>query len=122
MDRRVDSSSQPNEVGFDSLFTILLTSDQFGEQRCIARNITENGIFIECRDVLPLGAAVQVHFLAQDGHGEIVANAVVRNHYFLSYSGQAAVKRLVGMGLKFVDFEPGDEDLAAAMVRHRRVH
>ena len=122
MDRRVESSSQPTEVGFDSLFTVLLTSDQFGEQRCIARNITETGIFVECRDVLPLGASVQVHFLAQDGHGEIVANAVVKNHYFLSYSGQSAVKRLVGMGLKFLDFEAGDEDLTGAMIRPRRVH
>ncbi len=121
MDRRVESYAQPTELRFDALFTVLLTSEEFGEQRCIARNISKNGIFIECRDVLPLGARVQVHFLMQDGQGEIVARAVVKNHYFLSYSGRSAVKRLVGMGLKFLGFENNEEHVDT-FLRSGRIH
>ena len=122
MDRHVEPGKHRGRLHFDALFTVLVTSSEFGEQRCIARNISQEGIFIECRDVLPLGAEVQVHFLMQNGQGEIVANAVVKNHYFLSYSRQATLRRLVGMGLKFLGFEPGEDILDSRMTRPPRVH
>jgi len=122
MNERTGQLERRGDLRFDAVFSVVVSSEEFGKMKCMARNISNRGMFIEARDVLPLGTEVRVHFLMDAGQGEIVARAVIKNHYFLSYSGQGRLRRLVGMGLRFVEFEQGDNDYEQAMNRYRVLH
>jgi hypothetical protein len=106
---------------FDQMFAVALDSPMHGSMTCVARNISEGGMFLETRDPLPLGSAVRVHFAMPNGDGEIVANAEVKNHYFLNFNDSEGPRAISGMGVRFVSFEAGGNDCVQSL-RRRVLH
>jgi PilZ domain len=90
---------------FDQLFAVRLESALFGDAVCIARNVSEGGMFLEMGDPLPLGSAVRVCFPVPDGSGEVVAIGEVKNHYFINYVQAGVGKAVAGMAVRFTSFE-----------------
>lgn len=108
---------------FDKVFPVRVESVLFGEFRCVARNVSAGGIFIETRDHLPLGARVRVCFLTPDETGEIVAVGEVKNHYFINFAQGGESKSVSGMAVRFLSFEDeGELHLRACLDRFRVLH
>ncbi|MCS6911925.1 MAG: PilZ domain-containing protein [Myxococcales bacterium] len=111
-------------VRFDKAFPVSISSEVFGESTAVARNISAGGIMLEVRDPLPLGTEVRVHFSMPDSPAEIVARGEVKNHYFFNFSdGQGTAHALMGMGIRFLEFEnDGDTRLGIGLARMRSLH
>jgi hypothetical protein len=114
---------------FETVFPVLLSSDEFGECNAMARNISAGGILLEIQEPLPLGTQVQVHFCMQLGnigrdHGPtIVARGEVKNHYYLNFNDDAGPRSLTGMAIRFTEFETDSrERLDAGMDELRVLH
>lgn len=108
---------------FDKVFPVRVESVLFGELRCVARNVSAGGIFIETRDHLPLAARVRVCFLTADESGEIVALGEVKNHYFINFAQGGESKSVSGMAVRFLSFEDeGEIHLRACLDRFRVLH
>ena len=90
---------------FDKILPVQVESPLYGSVSCIARNISSGGVFLETAEPLPLGAEVRVSF-EYDGE-TIVAIGQVKNHYFFNYSQKERPQSLCGMGVRFLEFEPG---------------
>ncbi len=128
------------DLNFTNAFAVMISNPLLGESSCIARNISEGGMFVECNDPFPLGSSVKVRFRlpanltgADDdtlamGRAEgrerafvppieIVARAEIKNHYFINYADHGLGPRSVaGMGVRFVGFEDdGDERLRSTL-------
>ncbi|MCB9558687.1 MAG: PilZ domain-containing protein [Deltaproteobacteria bacterium] len=99
---------------FRTILPVLLESPLYGQQRCIARNVSGGGICIELADPLPLGTELRVRFTAPNGT-EIVAIGCVRNHYVFNYATRQRYRQLRGIGIRFTAFD------GAAETRLRRV-
>ncbi|MBW2730884.1 MAG: PilZ domain-containing protein [Deltaproteobacteria bacterium] len=95
---------------FSSLCPVRLESAAHGETFCVARNVSEGGIFIETREPLPIGTAVAVTFEAPDGATPIVARGAVKHHYFFHYGSDSRTRSLTGMGVRFSSFEAEERD------------
>ena len=99
---------------FDTVFPVLISSDQFGECNAMARNVSAGGILLEIQEPLPLGTRVRVHFCMQlqhngaDGGPTIVARGEVKNHYFLNFSDDSGPRSMTGMAVRFTEFETSD--------------
>lgn len=105
------------------MFSVLVSSDTYGQHRCIARNISSGGMFLETGDPLPLGSLIRVHFVMEGGQGEITVQAQVKNHYFLNYQDNDRLKTTVGMGVKFLSFEEnGHQELNDCFTRYKTLH
>lgn len=108
---------------FDKVFAVRVESVLFGDMNCVARNISAGGMFLELADPLPLGAVLRVCFPVPDGSGEIVANAEVKNHYFINYMKDGANRSVTGMAVRFTDFEADSHRvLADCLTRMRVLH
>ncbi len=113
---------------FDTVFPVIISSDQFGEANAIARNVSAGGILLELSDPLPLGTRVRVHFCmlarsfaAEDGP-TIVARGEVKNHYFLNFADASGGPRsLTGMAVRFTEFETDSRDHFAEGIGQLRV-
>jgi hypothetical protein len=105
---------------FDKVFPVAISSSAFGEGLGIARNISEGGMFLEMSDPLPLGCEIRVHFAMPGGDGEIVARGEVKGHYFLNFSDDEGPRTLTGVGVRFLDFEVGEQTLDRSLVRLRQ--
>lgn len=121
------SSPAPNEkrahLRFDKVFPVRLESILFGETRCVARNVSAGGIFLETADPLPLGARVRVCFLTPDESAEIVAVGEVKNHYFVNFVQAGVTKSVSGMAVRFLSFEnQSREVLRDCLNRFRVLH
>ncbi|MFH1129737.1 MAG: PilZ domain-containing protein [Pseudomonadota bacterium] len=89
----------------ETLFAVTLESSEHGVFRCIARNISKGGIFLETPDPLPLGSEIRIHFDSPQLGTKLVAVGTVRNHYFFHYGPDTAPKHIIGMGVRFSDIE-----------------
>jgi hypothetical protein len=104
----------------DKVFRVLISTDETGDQWCIARNISDSGMFVEMADPLPLRTKVIVRFCRQDEDGDedgaICAMARVQNHYYLQFSDGEGLRAIAGVGLRLLRFvaEAGTQPL-----RHR---
>jgi hypothetical protein len=89
----------------------------------VARNISQGGIFLEARDVLPLGSPVRIYFsLPNDANG-FSARGEVKNHYFLNFGTDQGTRSMVGMGVRFTTFEDdGMERLGRRLHPDRQLH
>ncbi len=90
----------------DKIFRVLISTEEFGEQWFVARNISETGMFVEMAEPLPLRTKVIVRFQLPQESAAICAIARVQNHYFLHYGSQEGVRALTGVGLRFLRFVP----------------
>ncbi len=90
----------------DKVFPVLVFSEEVGEQWCVARNISESGIFIEMSEPLPLRTKVIVRFQMPGEDAAICVVARIQNHYYLQYSGNGGLRALSGVGMRFLRFVP----------------
>lgn len=102
----------------DKVFPVLVFSEEVGEQWCVARNISESGIFIEMPDPLPLRTKVIIRFQMPGEDAAICAVARIQNHYYLQYAGHDGLRALSGVGLRFLRFVPE----IGATVPHDQMH
>lgn len=124
-----DSMNKRTSLRFETVFPVLISSDQFGECNAMARNISAGGILLELSEPLPLGTEVRVHFCMQlaalppDRGPTIVARGEVKNHYFLNFNDESGPRSLTGMAVRFTEFETDsrerfDEGLGTLRVMH----
>lgn len=95
-------------------FTVLVEGP-FGLRRCVARDISARGLFIETWDEFPVGTLIRVTFSLPDGSWEMTARCVVK--HVLDVHTKDGVSRGIG-----VWFEEIEEDLADNISVARRVH
>jgi hypothetical protein len=88
----------------DKIFRVLLSTDETGDQWCLARNISAAGMFVEMAQPLPLRTKVIVRFRGPEEDAAICALARVQNHYYLQYSDGEGLRALAGVGLRFLRF------------------
>ena len=88
----------------DKLFRVLLSTEQHGDQWCLARNISTHGIFVEMHEPLALRTKVIVRFQLPGDDAAICAIARAQNHYYFQYSDGAGLRGLCGVGLRFIRF------------------
>lgn len=93
----------------------VLVEGPFGLRRCIARDISSRGLFIETWDELPLGSELRVTFSLPDGSWEMTARCVVR-HIVDTRIGSEPLR---GVGVSFEEIE---EDLTDHISVGRRLH
>jgi hypothetical protein len=110
---------------FDTVFPVLISSEQFGESNAMARNISAGGILLELQEPLPLGTRVRIHFSMQAGRGPeggptIVARGEVKNHYFLNFADVSGPRSLTGMAIRFTEFETDSRDAFAEGIGEMR--
>jgi hypothetical protein len=79
----------------------VLVEGPLGIRRCIARDVSARGLFVETPDVYPPGCAVRVTFALPDGSWEMTARCVVRHVVRLDASDGS----LHGAGLSFESIE-----------------
>ncbi|MCB9570166.1 MAG: PilZ domain-containing protein [Myxococcales bacterium] len=90
----------------DKIFRVLISTEEFGEQWYVARNISESGMFVEMAEPLPLRTKVIVRFQLPEEDSAICVIARIQNHYFLHYGASDGVRALSGVGLRFLRFVP----------------
>lgn len=95
-------------------FTVIVEGP-FGLRRCVARDISARGLFIETWDEFPVGTEIRVTFSLPDGSWEMTARCTVR--HVLDVHTKEGVMRGIG-----VSFEEIEEDLADNISVARRVH
>jgi hypothetical protein len=114
---------QRQHLRFDKVFPVRIESILFGELRCVARNVSAGGIFLETTDPLPLGARVRVCFMTPDESAEIVALGEIKNHYFMNYVAGGVTRSVAGMGVRFLGFEQESQQaLRDCLNRYRVIH
>lgn len=96
---------------FETAFPVMVESKEFGTGRCIARNLSEGGMFLETHDPLPLGTKLRVWFSTPENSVEICARGMVRNRSFITYGSKEGPKKISGMGIKFIAFYGESEQL-----------
>jgi hypothetical protein len=92
-------------------FPVLLDGP-FGMRRCIARDVSGRGLFVETNDPYPPGSDVRVTFALPDGSWEMTARCLVR--HVMRFD--AADGTLRGVGLSFEEIM---DDVATAVVLPR---
>jgi hypothetical protein len=102
-------AEQRTSIRFNKVFEVLVSSEDFGEVACVARNISLGGMLIETPCVLPLGSCVQVRFQIPDSDGSIIARAEVKNHYVFNYAEAGAMRWARGMGVRFLEFDAHED-------------
>jgi hypothetical protein len=108
---------------FESVFPVILSSEEFGECNAMARNISAGGILIEMQEPMPLGTEVRVHFWMPDSQASIVARGEVKNHYFLNFNDAEGQRSLTGMAIRFHEFEAESQEmLGLGLTRMRILH
>jgi len=90
----------------DKVFRVLLSTEQGGDVWCIARNISESGMFVEMHDPLALNTKLIVRFQKPSDDEAICAIARVQNHYYIHYAQDDEIRALCGVGLRFLRFIP----------------
>ncbi len=107
------------ELRFETTFLVLLRGRMHGAVTCIARNLSQGGLFVETGELLPLGEEVEVCVFLDGFRPEPIGLAVVQNHYSLSFDQSGRLRHLLGMGLRFVDSE---DAILAGGNRPRHIH
>lgn len=99
-----------NWLRMDKVFPVKVESPEFGFTNCIARNISGGGMFLECKELLPLGSTIKILFSLPGVCGGINAVGEVKNQFCLNFGADEAASSVVGMGIRFINFE--DDGLA----------
>lgn len=100
------SSERRHTLRFETFCLVEIQSPERGASVCVARNVSEGGIFLQTDDPLPLGTPIRVCFSSTDqGGSRISALGEVKNHYFLQYNVNRSPCTLNGMGVRFIKFE-----------------
>lgn len=81
----------------------MLIEGPFGIRRCIARDVSSRGLFVETADPYPPGCEVHVTFSLPDGTWEMSARCIVRHVARVD----ASSGMLLGVGLSFEDGDEG---------------
>jgi hypothetical protein len=105
-------------VRTNKLFQVRITSEELGDQWCVARNLSESGIFVEMRDPLPLRTKVLIRFQRPGNLPCICAMARIQNHYYFQYSERGELRALSGVGIRFLRFLPEAGDSAPREAMH----
>ncbi|PID39480.1 MAG: pilus assembly protein PilZ [Proteobacteria bacterium] len=95
---------------FTTHVPVKVDSATHGISYCIARNVSESGIFLETREPLPIGSIVEVWFEAVGNATPIIARGEVKHHFFLHYNGETRTKALTGMGVRFTRFDALEQE------------
>lgn len=95
-------------------FTVLVEGP-FGIRRCVARDVSARGLFIETLEPHAPGTELRVTFSLPDDSWEMTLRCTVR-HVLRLAAGDGI---LHGMGLSFEEVE---EDLADGITAARRMH
>lgn len=95
---------------FHIVCPVKVESTTHGVSYCIARNVSEEGIFLETSEPLPIGSIVEVWFTGNAGATPIVARGEVKHHFFLHYGAETRTKALTGMGVRFSHFDALEEE------------
>jgi hypothetical protein len=115
--------NQRQAMRFESVFPVILSTEEFGECNAMARNISAGGILVELPEPMPLGTEVRVHFWMPDSQASIIARGEVKNHYFLNFADGTGQRSLTGMAIKFHEFEAESQELLGlGMTRMRILH
>ncbi|HWV37785.1 MAG TPA: PilZ domain-containing protein [Vulgatibacter sp.] len=91
---------------FDKAFPVYVTTPQ-GIFRGVARNISSGGMFIETRDLQPMGGRITVCFADHASGVEISVVSEVRFQCVLEYGGKEGPTALRGVGVRFLEFDTG---------------
>lgn len=102
---------------FETFCLVKVQSNEHGVAHCVARNVSEGGIFLETRNTLPLGTAMRIWFYAPDGTPRISALGEVKRHYCFHYMENEQPRALTGMGVRFLRFEDRSEEYVATVLR-----
>ncbi len=102
----------------DKIFRVRISTDEWGDQWFVARNISATGMFVEMSEPLPLRTKVIVRFSLPDDDAAICAMARVQNHYYVHYTEGEDLRGLTGVGLRFLRFVPE----VGAPVHRDRLH
>ncbi len=94
-----------NYLRMDKVFPVQVESPEFGFTNCIARNISGGGIFLESKELLPLGSTIKILFSVPGVCGGITAVGEVKNQFCLNFGGDDSPSSMVGMGIRFLHFE-----------------
>ena len=116
---RIDSdcSNRRNWLRVSTYSLVRIETRDFGSAHCIARNVSQGGIFLQLEHPLPLGTPIRVWFDHPAGTACIAAVGEVKNHYFLQLGGGDTTRQIIGMGVRFTAFEDyGPETVA--LTRH----
>ena len=89
----------------DKVFTVQVESPLYGFTNCIARNISAGGIFLECKELLPLGSTIKILFSVPGLCGGINVVGEVKNQYCLNFGSDEDASKVMGMGIRFTHFE-----------------
>jgi hypothetical protein len=112
-----------NWLRLDKVFPVLVESPLHGYVRCIARNISCGGLFLETLAPLPLGTPIRVFFAVPESAAGISAVGQVKNHYFLNFASLDGPKSITGMGVRFMKFDAdGAEQLEVSLKSAHAVH
>jgi hypothetical protein len=93
----------------------VLVEGPYGIRRCIARDLSARGIFVEAFEDYPPGCEVRVTFALPDGSWEMTARCIVRHVVKL----EARDGAIHGVGLSFESIE---DELADGISAARRAH
>jgi Tfp pilus assembly protein PilZ len=93
----------------------VLIEGPYGIRRCIARDVSAGGLFVETNDTYAPGSAVRVTFALPDGSWEMSARCEVRHVVRLEAEDGA----LHGVGLSFEAIEDELDDRGGLT---RRIH
>lgn len=100
---------------FDKAFPVYLSSSQ-GIFRGVARNISSGGMFIETRELQPLGEKVTVCFADHGSGVELAVISEVRYQCVLEYGGRDGRSALRGMGVRFLEVEESGDGFRTELV------
>ncbi len=95
-------------------FSVLIDGP-FGIRRCVGRDISPGGLFVETPDPYPQGVVVRVTFSVPDGSWEMTSRCEVRH----AVRVKAPEGMVQGVGLAFLGVDLEADDLVTAA---RRVH
>ncbi|MCC6752307.1 MAG: PilZ domain-containing protein [Deltaproteobacteria bacterium] len=87
-----------------------------GTVTCLARNISEGGVFLETQTLLPLGSLIRIWFAGAHGERALCLLGTVRNHYSLDYGDGGQYRRMVGMGVRFRELGSAAEEAVLGRV------
>lgn len=95
---------------FSTHCPVKVESAMHGVSYCIAKNISEEGIFLQTDEPLPIGTIVEIWFTAQNGSTPIIGKGEVKHHFYFHFAGDLGAKALTGMGVRFKAFDALEEE------------
>lgn len=86
-------------------FPVLIEDENGNMERCMARNVSTEGIYLECRRFFLVGSRIKVIFTPLQGNMEVKAEAEVTRVVALSHRANDTTGPRAGLGLKFLSFD-----------------